>query len=309
MLEREINGTRYRLLGVGVSALADAEDADPADLIDQSGERRAAAERAMDRVRGKFGHEAMMKGLALEEKEDPALTPKTSRTLAIERHASREPTPQRIISLRTPKGTPCEPRVFSAVIATRCCLRRPQRRLPRRKSCNRRPHLPGIARSGTALARDLCRDRQGADPSALHELPSRRRSAAAGRRASRSTVRRRIARAPAYSPTPARPATPTRNFTVPAATTFQSIPGHPRWELAPLSMAWEGKSLGEICRQLKDKDRNGGRDLALLQEHIAKDDLVAWGWNPGAGREPAPGSQELAGRLVQAWIDSGAECP
>jgi len=51
-----------------------------------------------------------------------------------------------------------------------------------------------------------------------------------------------------------------------------------------------------------------------LQEHIAKNDPVAWGWNPGAGREPAPGSQELAGRLAQArpgqaWIDSGAECP
>ena len=74
-------------------------------------------------------------------------------------------------------------------------------------------------------------------------------------------------------------------------------------------MAWEGKSLREICIQLKDKDRNGGRDLALLHEHIAKDDLVAWGWQPGQGREPAPGSQELAGRLVQAWIDSGAECP
>ncbi len=51
-----------------------------------------------------------------------------------------------------------------------------------------------------------------------------------------------------------------QNFRVPAPTSFQSIPGHPRWELAPLSMAWEGKSLGQICRQLKDKDRNGGRD-------------------------------------------------
>jgi hypothetical protein len=100
-----------------------------------------------------------------------------------------------------------------------------------------------------------------------------------------------------------------RNVTLHAMASYQSIPGHRRWELAPLSMAWEGKSLGEICRQLKDKDRNGGRDLALLHEHIAKDDLVAWGWNPGAGREPAPGNQELAGRLVQAWIDSGAECP
>jgi hypothetical protein len=100
-----------------------------------------------------------------------------------------------------------------------------------------------------------------------------------------------------------------RNVTLHVTASFQSIPGHPRWALAPLSMAWEGKSLGDICRQIKDKDRNGGRDLALLQEHIAKDDLVAWGWNPGAGRDPAPGSQDLAGRLVQAWIDSGAECP
>ena len=69
LLAREINGTRYRLLGVGVSALADAEDADPADLIDRSAERHAAAERAIDRVRGKFGHEAMVKGLAFEEED------------------------------------------------------------------------------------------------------------------------------------------------------------------------------------------------------------------------------------------------
>jgi hypothetical protein len=101
----------------------------------------------------------------------------------------------------------------------------------------------------------------------------------------------------------------TGNVTLHAVATYQSIPGHPRWQLAPLSMAWEGKSLSDICTQLKDKDRNGGRDLALLQEHVAKNDLVGWGWNPGVGREPAPGSQELAGRLLQAWIDSGAECP
>jgi len=64
-----------------------------------------------------------------------------------------------------------------------------------------------------------------------------------------------------------------------------------------------------ICRQLKDPAKNGGRDLKLLQEHVARDDLVAWGWSPGAGRDPAPGTQQLAGELVQAWIDSGAECP
>ena len=100
-----------------------------------------------------------------------------------------------------------------------------------------------------------------------------------------------------------------QNVTLHETASYQSIPGHPRWGLAPLAMAWEGKSLGEICRQIKDTDRNGGRDLALLQEHVAKDDLVAWGWHPGDGREPAPGTQEQAGQLMQAWIDSGAECP
>jgi hypothetical protein len=100
-----------------------------------------------------------------------------------------------------------------------------------------------------------------------------------------------------------------QNVPLREAAQYKSIPGHPRWGVAPLSMAWEGKSIGDICRQLKDTERNGGRDLALLQQHIATDDLVAWGWNPGPGREPAPGSQESAGKLVQAWIDSGAECP
>jgi DNA polymerase-4 len=69
LLAREINGTRYRLLGVGVSALTDAGDADPIELIDRSAGRRAAAERAVDRVRGKFGQEAVLRGLAFEQEE------------------------------------------------------------------------------------------------------------------------------------------------------------------------------------------------------------------------------------------------
>jgi DNA polymerase-4 len=67
LLAREVNGTRYRLLGVGVSALTEAEAADPADLIDRGAARREAAERAMDRVRGRFGQEAVVKGLAFED--------------------------------------------------------------------------------------------------------------------------------------------------------------------------------------------------------------------------------------------------
>jgi hypothetical protein len=100
-----------------------------------------------------------------------------------------------------------------------------------------------------------------------------------------------------------------RNVTLHEAASYKSIPGNPRWDTAPMSMAWEGKSLGDICRQLKDVSRNGGRDLAMLQEHVAKDELVGWAWHPGEGREPAPGDQQTAGQLVQAWIETGAQCP
>ena len=92
-------------------------------------------------------------------------------------------------------------------------------------------------------------------------------------------------------------------------TRIVTIPGNPKWGLAPASMAWQGKSLGEICRQIKDPARNGGRTLAQVQDHMAHDGLVAWGWAPGAGRTPAPGTQEQLGQLVQAWIDTGAQCP
>src|SRR5277367_4456622 len=51
-----------------------------------------------------------------------------------------------------------------------------------------------------------------------------------------------------------------KNVTLHEAASYKSIPGNPRWDVAPLSMAWEGKPLGEICRQLKDVTRNGGRD-------------------------------------------------
>jgi hypothetical protein len=54
--------------------------------------------------------------------------------------------------------------------------------------------------------------------------------------------------------------------------------------------------LGEVCRQLKDVNLNGGRDLAMLQEHIAKNDLVGWS-NPQCQRCGAP-------RPVQIILDS-----
>jgi hypothetical protein len=95
----------------------------------------------------------------------------------------------------------------------------------------------------------------------------------------------------------------------PLAAPHTTIPGHRRWQLAPREMAWETKSLGEICEQLKDPERNGHRTLDELHEHMAQDDLVGWGWDPGAGRQPAPGTQQVFGDLIQAWIETGAACP
>ena len=87
------------------------------------------------------------------------------------------------------------------------------------------------------------------------------------------------------------------------------VPGHPAWHLAPHEMGWEGKTLGMICRQVRDPDQNGGRSLADLVEHIGSDTLVGWAWEPGHGRMPAPGTQKEAGALVEAWIETGATCP
>ena len=93
------------------------------------------------------------------------------------------------------------------------------------------------------------------------------------------------------------------------ASSIASIPGHSHWGLAPASMAWQGKSLREICLQLKDATRNGGRSLSQIREHMAKDSLVGWAWHPGVGRSPAPGTQAQLGALIQAWIVTGAHCP
>ena len=93
------------------------------------------------------------------------------------------------------------------------------------------------------------------------------------------------------------------------AENLKSIPGHPEWHVAPIEMAWVGKSLGEICTQIKDPERNGGKTLDQIVEHMAEDSLVGWGWAPGEGREPVPGTQAVFGELIKRWVADGAACP
>jgi hypothetical protein len=87
------------------------------------------------------------------------------------------------------------------------------------------------------------------------------------------------------------------------------VPGHPDWHLAPLVMAWQGKTTGQLCEQIKDPARNGSRDAAALIQHVSDDTLVGWAWQPGFGRTSAPGTQAEFGALIRAWFDSGAYCP
>ena len=87
------------------------------------------------------------------------------------------------------------------------------------------------------------------------------------------------------------------------------VPGNPHWHLAPREMAWQGKTLGEICTQIKDPARNGGRSLQQILTHMADDPLVGWAWAPGFGREPAPGTQKQLAALIEAWMNTGAVCP
>ncbi len=66
LLTREIDGTRFRLLGIGISDFTDSSLADPRDLADPDAGKRAAAEAAIDTIRGKFGNHAVELGLVLD---------------------------------------------------------------------------------------------------------------------------------------------------------------------------------------------------------------------------------------------------
>lgn len=86
------------------------------------------------------------------------------------------------------------------------------------------------------------------------------------------------------------------------------VPGNPKWKLAPIEMAWQGRTLGEICRQILDPARSHMTRAQLLH-HMAEDELVGWAWHPGGRRTPAPGTQAQFGALIAAWLETGARCP
>ena len=86
-------------------------------------------------------------------------------------------------------------------------------------------------------------------------------------------------------------------------------PGAEVWHLPPPEMVWYNKSSAEICAQIQDPERNVDRTMKEVAEHVANDELVHWGWNPGPGRQPAPYSAKVNVMDILAWTAAGKPCP
>lgn len=80
------------------------------------------------------------------------------------------------------------------------------------------------------------------------------------------------------------------------------------WQLAPVEAEWFGKTSDEICNQLRDPERNGGRDFNDIAGHLDHDLILHWAWNPGEGREPAPYSLQEHVNDILAWGVAGYPC-
>ncbi len=66
MMIKELDGSNFRLIGIGVANLTNEEFADPHDLVDIEGEKRAKVELAIDKLRGKFGEKTVELGLTFD---------------------------------------------------------------------------------------------------------------------------------------------------------------------------------------------------------------------------------------------------
>lgn len=75
LMEPELDGTRFRLLGIGVSEFSDPHLADPDDLVDPDAKKRAKAEAAVDRIRDKFGNRSVELGLTFAPEKPRAPRP------------------------------------------------------------------------------------------------------------------------------------------------------------------------------------------------------------------------------------------
>lgn len=90
---------------------------------------------------------------------------------------------------------------------------------------------------------------------------------------------------------------------------LNGIPGAPGWSIAPRRMAWDSLNDHDLAEQLKDPQRNGGRTLSQIVDHLNHERLVLWAWQPGGHRAPPPLSHEQFVKRFEDWIAAGAPSP
>lgn len=102
----------------------------------------------------------------------------------------------------------------------------------------------------------------------------------------------------------------TQNSPLPNAPPGLDTDGKPGWHMPPahMKMSWLGLAGPALCKVFRDPKTNGGRSLAMLEEHMATDHLVAWGWQPGPGRQLPPLDKPAFDEQVRTWIRNGAPC-
>lgn len=84
------------------------------------------------------------------------------------------------------------------------------------------------------------------------------------------------------------------------------------WHMPPANqkMVFQGLTAGQLCRQLKDPTKNGGRKTPKEAiHHLEEDPLVHWAWEPGNGRTVPPMSYKDFMHHMETWVANGADCP
>lgn len=98
---------------------------------------------------------------------------------------------------------------------------------------------------------------------------------------------------------------------LPASYGPHAPPGAPNWHLPPpeTKMVFIGLSAAELCETIKNKSKNGGRDLDALIKHVSEDGLVLWGWSPGGERAPVSIPHAEFVTKFKEWAAAGGPCP
>lgn len=79
LLHPMIDGTPYRLIGIGISQFRPLAEADQPDLIEPKRTKRANAEKAMDKLKGRYGVQSVQKGRSLKPQAKPTETKKAAK--------------------------------------------------------------------------------------------------------------------------------------------------------------------------------------------------------------------------------------